>query len=173
MTEPESEQALGSRGNPILRPGARVLLLDARDRVLLFRIDDPAVDLKPFWITPGGGLEDGENFAEAARRELFEEAGVLECKWGPCVWTRPHVWRWGERWIASDERYYLARVATSEVNVERQFSYEREVLTEHRWWSLPELEAARDEIFVPRALASLLAPLLAGDVPTAPIEVGE
>lgn len=163
----------GGRENPIERPGARVLLLDEHDRLLLFRIDDPAVDLRSFWITPGGALEADESFEEAARRELFEEAGVIECGWGPCVWTRPHVWRWGERWIASDERYFLARIEAHEVNLDGQLPHERSVLAEHRWWSLAELEAARDEVFIPRDLASLLAPLLAGEFPASPIEVGE
>ena len=51
---------------------------------------------------------------------------------------------------------------------------EDEILTftGFRWWTLEEL-AASDEFFVPRSLASLLAPLLAGEVPAEPIEVGE
>ena len=167
MSEP------GSRENPIPRPGSRVLLLDAEQRVLLFQINDPAVDLASFWITPGGGLEEGETFEEAARREVLEETGLADFELGPCVWLRPFVWRWGERWIASDERYFLARVDSYEVNLEGQLPHERSVLTGHRWWSHAELEAARDEVFVPRALAALLAPLLAGDIPPEPIAVGE
>jgi 8-oxo-dGTP pyrophosphatase MutT (NUDIX family) len=163
----------GSRENPIPRPGSRVLLLDARERLLLFRIDDPEVDLRSFWITPGGALEESETFEEAARREVLEETGLADFVLGLCVWLRPHVWRWGERWIASDERYFLARVDSNEVSLEGQEPHERSVLTEYRWWSLPELEAARDEVFVPRGLAALLAPLLAGDIPATPIEVGE
>ncbi len=51
------------------RPTARVVLLDERERVLLMKIDDPTVvhlddpaaTRGPCWITPGGGLVDGEN----------------------------------------------------------------------------------------------------------------
>ena len=28
------------------------------------------------WIVPGGGIEDNENPEEAAKREVYEEAGV-------------------------------------------------------------------------------------------------
>ena len=56
------------------RPAARVLLLDAQDRVLLFRFD--AGDRPAFWATPGGAIDPGESYADAAKRELREETGL-------------------------------------------------------------------------------------------------
>ena len=48
------------------RPAARILLMDPAGRVLLFRFD--AADRPPFWATPGGAVDPGESYEEAARR---------------------------------------------------------------------------------------------------------
>jgi 8-oxo-dGTP pyrophosphatase MutT (NUDIX family) len=50
------------------RRSARVLLLDASDRLLLVQSGDA-------WLVPGGGVEEGEGLAEAAARDLREETG--------------------------------------------------------------------------------------------------
>ncbi|MFD1396808.1 hypothetical protein ACFQ49_01950 [Kroppenstedtia eburnea] len=39
-----------------IRKSARVLLLDGHNRLLLFQLEYPI--LKPFWVTPGGRLEE-------------------------------------------------------------------------------------------------------------------
>ena len=46
-------------------------------------------------------------------------------------------------------------------------------MSEHRWWSIDEILAATDsETFAPRRLGELLPAIIAGDVPTYPIETG-
>lgn len=51
------------------RPTARLVVLDSADRILLFRATNEE-EPSPFWFTPGGGVEDGETYEEAAHREL-------------------------------------------------------------------------------------------------------
>jgi hypothetical protein len=75
--------------NVVDRAAGRVLLVDAAGQVLLLRGCDPANPETLYWFTIGGGLDDGETFAEAAARELYEETGLTlvpsDLK-GP-VWT--------------------------------------------------------------------------------------
>ena len=157
---------------PIFRPGARIVLLDCEDRVLLFRNRVPGQETPDSWITPGGGIEPGESPEAAARRELWEETGLRDVEIGPCVWTRRHVWRWEDTWYDSDERFFLARVERHEVAPQALGEMERRSLLGHRWWSAAAL-AASAEVFIPRDLAALLPPLIAGELPREPLEVGE
>jgi len=155
---------------PIVREAARVVLIDGRGRVLLFLWDDERLDVRPLWITPGGGLDPGESHEEAARRELWEEAGI-DAAPGPCVWQRRHVFRFGDRWLEQRERYFLLQVAAVEVRDEHRTEPERTALLRHRLWPVDEIASSR-EWFAPRRLAELLPPLLRGDLPAAPIEIG-
>ena len=52
---------------PLVRPAARVVLADSRDRILLLHCEDSTIDVPVLWLTPGGACEAGENSEEAAR----------------------------------------------------------------------------------------------------------
>ncbi|MBI2935698.1 MAG: NUDIX domain-containing protein [Chloroflexi bacterium] len=156
---------------PILRPSARVLLLDGQGRILLWRIADPADDVPSLWVTPGGALKPGESYEQAALRELWEETGLAGVALGPWVWRRRHVWRHGDRWYDSLERFFLVRAPAFPVAAPGLTPLERRVMKEHRWWSWEEVAAAT-ETFVPRRLAELLQPLIAGRIPSEPRDTG-
>ena len=66
---------------PRPRRAGRVIVLDPDDRVLLFRYDDGPPNGR-HWCTPGGGLDDGEDYAAGARRELAEETGWTDVPLG-------------------------------------------------------------------------------------------
>ena len=172
---PEAIQCadVGSRQKPEFRPAARVLLIDDSDRVLLMRVTTPNRPDIRLWITPGGGLDPGETREDAALRELYEETGLREVNLGPCIWKRRHTWQWDDRWIESDEWFYLLRAPSFEAAQTAPDEWEMQYVHEQRWWSVNELVANRDtETFVPRSLPELLPPVLAGDIPIQPIDVG-
>jgi len=160
------------------RPGSRVLLVDPQDHLLLFR--GPLDDGRVLWFPPGGGLEAGESFEDAARRELWEECG-LEVAPTLCVWHRLHEAddggaMFGNRPMRFIERYYFHRVP-EQFEPKPQFIDEWEDYMRgedwHRWLSLEEIEAlGPDAVRVPRDLASLLRPLLSGQLPATPLEIG-
>ena len=56
-----------------LRTGVGIVVLNKKNQVFLAkRIDNP----KNFWQMPQGGVDDGEEFYEAAIRELEEETSI-------------------------------------------------------------------------------------------------
>jgi 8-oxo-dGTP pyrophosphatase MutT (NUDIX family) len=155
---------------PTPRPAARLLLIDERDRVLLFRARPGSALNGPFWFTPGGGLVSGETYEQAALRELLEETGITATI-GPCVWTRRHVFSFLDRVYDQRERFYVVRVPPTVITIDGWEEQERDFMEPGRWRTLAEITAS-DEIFAPRRLADLLPPILAGDYPPEPIDAG-
>jgi 8-oxo-dGTP diphosphatase len=141
------------------RPSSRLLIIDRDNRVLLFRFAFTRGPLagQNYWATPGGGLEAGESFADAARRELFEETGILRDEVGQEVAEREFVLKLydGES-VMADERFFLVRVADQSLSRDHWSPVEIEVMTEHRWWSVEELTSTSESVF-PETLVAILA----------------
>ena len=150
------------------RPTSRVLAIDPNHRILLMEGKTPWAP--GVWFTPGGAVEVEESHEQAARRELWEETGLRVDTVGPWVWRREHVWQ-GERWWRSCERFFLARVPEFTPRFHQVSAEERASLGAMRWWTLDELRAGR-HTFAPRRLAVLLPPLLGGELPESPLDVG-
>jgi 8-oxo-dGTP pyrophosphatase MutT (NUDIX family) len=140
------------------RPAARIILLDRQGHVLLFRFDPP--DRPPFWCTPGGALDPGESYEEAARRELLEETGIAADP-GPQIARRIAEFITIEGVpVTADERYF--RVVLGEdidpdaIDTGGHTELERRVMRGWRWFTAADL-ATLEEPWFPEDLLEMLA----------------
>jgi len=113
------------------RQGVRAAVIDEQSRTLLLRYGDDYAD---WWVTPGGGKEQGEGDEETLRRELEEEIGLVDFDLGPLLWEN-EGWTLDEPGFGSfRSRVYLVRVG----RFEPPHLTEAEEL---RWFTPPELAA--------------------------------
>ncbi|MEU9837089.1 NUDIX domain-containing protein [Streptosporangium sp. NPDC048047] len=155
----------------VVRPSARVLLLDGRDRVLLFRGRGLVKGSDLAWFTPGGGVNPGEDLAVAAARELREETGQVTSPedLGPVVAvSRGHWTDLDDRLFYARDHYFLLRVPEPSVDVSGMEDLERSLMDTFRWWTLPELRTTGDHV-IPPGLSGLLDRLLTGGLPAEPL----
>ena len=135
------------------RPAARILLIDPAGRALLFRFDPD--DRPPFWCTPGGAVDPGESYYEAARRELLEETGI-DADPGEEIARRQIEFVTLEGVpVTADERWFLVRTVDATIDTARHTELERRVMTRWRWFTPDEIAAHPERIY-PEDLVALL-----------------
>jgi 8-oxo-dGTP pyrophosphatase MutT (NUDIX family) len=144
------------------RRAARVILVDTEGRVLLFRGGDPnRPEAGTWWFTVGGGLLPGETPEAGAGRELLEETGLRVSDVGPALFERELAFEFGGRLFHQREQYFLVRCEPFAVSDALWTSEERQVLQEHRWWTVGDLQATGDTVY-PEGLCEFVAGVLQG-----------
>ncbi len=146
---------------PTRRLCAKVLLVDAQERVLLFSgIDRQLPEEPPVWFAVGGAVNDGETLEEAAIRETFEETGIHIEDPGSPVFRRRFRWVFEGVPYDQEETYFMVRVQEV-VPIDAGWTdVEKATITGHRWWTLGDLRQTTDAVF-PDGLAQRLEALLA------------
>jgi len=137
-----------------------VVLLDPDDRVLLMRYDDGPPN-GVHWSTPGGGLDEGEDYEAGALRELAEETGWTDIVLLREIHRRTHTMEWSDRMVRQHERLYLARTDQRRRPISGvEAMHASDGIAAWRWWALAELDATTEAVW-PRGLADLIRSALA------------
>ena len=92
------------------RRATRVVVTDGV-RVLLFADTDPGIPGSRWWVTPGGGIDEGETERDAGVREVFEETGLRVAASelvGP-VMTRTVVHGYSDQVLTQHETFFVLR----------------------------------------------------------------
>jgi 8-oxo-dGTP pyrophosphatase MutT (NUDIX family) len=149
------------------RTAARLVLLDAAGRILLLHVQDLSnPQFGTAWELPGGGIEAGETFSQAAARELREETGI-EIKpehIEPPRWRRQIEYIYRGACRHQRELVALVRMSESSVSVDHSLRVgtEKEDVLGARWWSMHQIMTSTER-FYPRSLGTLLPRFLAGE----------
>lgn len=140
---------------PRTRPGVRLVVLDAEDRVLLFRVTDADGGDATWWEAPGGGRHVGETPLAAAARELAEEVGATEQRLVPLgeVHVRHTILAGAD--LVKVEDVFAVRLATPDVDTRGWTANEVRDIAEVRWWAPGDLEALTPGELVPDDLVRL------------------
>jgi 8-oxo-dGTP pyrophosphatase MutT (NUDIX family) len=161
-------------GEPLKREAARVIMIEEASRVLLTSARDPDDGIL-VWFAPGGGSEPGETIEQTAQRELSEEIdGPSDYTLAGPVWKRRNVHTFDGKAIDLTEWYFVAPVIASDIHDVRETGVGARYFEGWRWWTLEELTRYEGAaLLAPREIATLLVPLLRGELPTELIDIVE
>jgi 8-oxo-dGTP diphosphatase len=137
---------------PEQRRSSRLILLDDQGRVLLFR--HAGTNSESFWAPPGGGLESGETFEQAALREAREELG-LTCCTVKRLWQRLTEFVYIDHPVHQHEWFFMIEGVLPTISPEVEKVHGQEGILEIRWWTTTEIESTSERVF-PEELASEL-----------------
>ncbi|MGF7143338.1 8-oxo-dGTP pyrophosphatase MutT (NUDIX family) [Anaerotaenia torta] len=156
----------------ITRKSSRAIILNKKNEIFLFQYHfDYFIKGNIVWITPGGGLEEGESFDMALEREVFEELGIQINRDYQQIYYRNPVYYLKNGEIAQcEERFFLVYADGNDFSYTNWTESENTRMLDGKWWSADEIKQSDDEFFT-NDIIDILNNLSAGQIPMVPIEI--
>lgn len=136
----------------VQRRASRLILFDRERRVLLLR--HAGANRGVFWALPGGGLESGETFEQAALREASEELGLTPLSLRR-LWERMTDFTYFDRLSVNTSVFFLIEGELPNISSDMQRFHAQEEILELRWWTTDEIDSTSEPVF-PEELTSEL-----------------
>jgi 8-oxo-dGTP pyrophosphatase MutT (NUDIX family) len=155
-----------------IRKSSRAIILNKGNEIFLFQYSfDYFADGNVVWITPGGGLEEGESFEMALKRELYEELGIQYNQNYRQIYYRSPVYclKNGEK-IQCEERFFLVYLDVEKIKFNYWTENEQKRMRCGKWWSVDEIKQSDDEFFT-RDIIDIMNNLALGNIPLVPYEI--
>ena len=133
----------GDRRADLYRPGVGIMLLNARNEVLVGRRNDLR-DVA--WQMPQGGIDEGENARQAVYRELREEIGSDAA----VILAETEDWlyydlptdlartAWNGRWLGQRQKWFVMRFKGRDADI--TVDTERPEFSEWKWVRIDDLD---------------------------------
>jgi hypothetical protein len=91
---------------------------------------------------------------------LLEETGIIADPGAQIARMTPEFVTVQGEPVQADERFFVIRVAKAEIDTSRHTETELALMTQHRWFTLEELESWPEAVF-PANLAAMIRSLIA------------
>ena len=139
----------------IVRDSTRVMVFDPAGRMLLLHTSDLCEPPAEWWELPGGGVEPGEQDADAARRELLEETGIVVEDVGPRLARVPGEFCFAGKWYRQTESIFAVFLnAVPTLAPSLPGALEAQAHLGHGWWHLRDAVEAGLRLY-PRQLPEI------------------
>lgn len=124
------------------RVTARIALINKENKLFLLKhVTEKGI----WWFLPGGKIDECETPFEAAQRELLEETGIKDAEFMGNSFYREHITPMISNGALTHfkEHIFIARTAHNHAAIfDNLQDYEKEMITEGRWWSKEELHSS-------------------------------